>query len=149
MLQALHDVPTFQPEDFGVEFVMEPGSESSETHLRMRFAARACVSDKLARLPDLKDGEDALFGECRALARHAAGVAELATAADLTAMADVANGIQETVDSLMALGLWHVVALKLHLDALRAFNSPAVTAADEAAILERLRNLRADIGVGE
>jgi hypothetical protein len=118
---------------------------------RLEAVIRDYVKEKLARLLDYaRIGEEALFAECRDLGAQANDIAEVASAAGLTAIGEVARGIGAMVDSLIRRGVWHTDALRLHLDALVLLNQRSgANDADDAIMLERLRGMRSAIGVLE
>jgi hypothetical protein len=114
-------------------------------------AIREYVREKLATISAYAEqGEDVLFAECRALADASLEVAEVAGAAGLEAVGEVARGISAMVDSLATSGVWHSDALKLHLSALTLVTQEGGHMSKEnAVILDRLRGMRAAVGVAE
>lgn len=92
--------------------------------------------------------EELVFADCREIADAALRVAEVAGAADRHAIGDAARGIRAMIEGLFRGGIWHSDALKLHVDALSLLsNGPRQSDEEEARILERLKRMRARIGV--
>lgn len=95
-------------------------------------------------------GDDILFAECGALGEAALGVAEVAGAAGLVTVGEIARGISAMVDSLFSSGVWHTDALRLHIDALALVDPHASDGApDSDRILKRLRTMREAVGILE
>ncbi len=95
-------------------------------------------------------GDDVLFAECRTLGDTALNVAEVAGAAGLEAVGEIARGISAMIDSLKTCGIWHTAALRLHINALGLIDQ--VSGADPAAgalVLKRLQAMREAIGIVE
>ncbi|MFC3070607.1 hypothetical protein [Phenylobacterium soli] len=94
--------------------------------------------------------EEVLFAECQTLADAAMNVAEVAGAAEMEAIGEVARGISAMVEGLTTSGVWHSDALKLHLDALALVNQNGGGLTDEnKTILARLRGMREAVGVAD
>ncbi len=93
--------------------------------------------------------EEDLFAESAKLGRHALNVADIAGAAGLTAIGEVANGINSLLENLASGGLWHSEALRLHLNSMTLISDGAVGAQAEKMVLERLRAMRRAIGAQE
>ncbi|MBL8772013.1 MAG: hypothetical protein JNK30_11590 [Phenylobacterium sp.] len=94
-------------------------------------------------------GEDVLFAESRTIGKHARNIAEVAGAAGMEGIGEVARGISCMIDNLGSSGLWHTDALKLHLDSLLLLTSSGVPRGEQALILNRLLTMRQRIGVVE
>jgi len=106
--------------------------------------------EHLQEPPVSGQGEEVLFAECRTLSDAALNVAEVAGAAGMDALGEVARGISAMVESLTTSGVWHSDALKLHLDALALINQAGGRMTEEnKVILARLRGMRATVGVTE
>lgn len=114
-------------------------------------AIHAYVAEKLREiLAFATEGEEVLFAQCQSLSDAALKVAEVAGAAEMEAIGEVARGISAMVDSLMTSGVWHSDALRLHLDALALVNQSGGGMSEEnKVILARLRGMREAIGVVE
>ena len=117
----------------------------------LETAVRGYVAMKLDEIMAFTDmAEHDLFAECRTLGGLARNVAEVAGAAGLAAIGEVAAGIDAMVESLVTSGVWHTDALRLHLDALALLNGRTGASAEEdEVVLARLRNMRKAIGVVE
>ncbi|ACG79639.1 cheE protein [Phenylobacterium zucineum HLK1] len=114
-------------------------------------AIRTYVAEKLEEIRAFAEqSEDVLFAECRTLGETAMNVAEVAGAAGLEAVGEVARGISAMVDNLISSGVWHTDALRLHLDALALVNaSGGGMTPENEVILMRLRGMREAVGVVE
>jgi hypothetical protein len=111
---------------------------------------RIFISNKLTEiLPFAEQTDDVLFAECRDIAGIAMNIAEVAGAAGLEALGDVARGIYVMIDGLVSLGVWHTDALRLHIRSLSLLSPDAgpSTAQDERRIVENLRLMREAIGL--
>jgi hypothetical protein len=118
---------------------------------RLSDGIRAYVASKLDEIMGYAtQGEDVLFAECRTLGAAALNVAEVAGAARLETVGDIARGISAMVDNLITSGVWHTEALRLHLKALVLVNQGdgGRTPANQQ-ILARLRSMREAIGIVE
>lgn len=101
-------------------------------------------------LPFADQAEDVLFAECRTLGDAAVQIAEVAAAAKLGAVGEIARGIASIVDGLVALGVWHGEALRVHIRALKLVaQAQGRLAGDDEAVVDRLRELRRSIGLSE
>lgn len=118
---------------------------------KLSGAIRGYVDEKVGVILAFADqGEDVLFAECRTLSETALNVAEVAGAAGMEAIGEVARGITAMVDSLLTSGVWHSDALKLHLNALTLVNQTGgKMTGDNKVILARLRGMREAVGVTE
>ena len=118
---------------------------------KLSVAIRGYVEEKLTTIMAFAtQGEDVLFAECQTLSDAALNVAEVAGAAEMEAIGEVARGISAMVDGLISSGVWHSDALKLHLDALALVNQGGGKMTDEnKVILARLRGMRDAVGVVE
>lgn len=95
-------------------------------------------------------GEDVLFADARKLGGYARDIAEVAGAAGMEGIGEVARGISAMIDNLRSNGLWHTDALKLHLDSLLLLGQgPALGRDEQALVLKRLQTMRKAIGVVE
>lgn len=129
------------------ELVMEAEGRVAQ----LSEAIHLYVEEKLKQiLAFAEEGEEVLFAECQTLSSAALNVAEVAGAADMEAIGEVARGISAMVDGLVTSGVWHSDALKLHLDALALVNQAGGRLTDEnKVILARLRGMREAVGVAE
>lgn len=135
------DAPT------AAELVAEAEGRAS----KLSVAIRAYVEEKLADIMAFAtQGEEVLFAECQTLSTAALNVAEVAGAAEMEAIGEVARGISAMVEGLVTGGVWHSDALKLHLDALALVTQAGGRLTDEnKVILARLRGMREAVGVAE
>jgi hypothetical protein len=116
----------------------------------LKGVVQSYVAEKLQTLLTYADmREEDLFAESRELGAHARDVAEVAGAAGLSEVGEVAGGVCAMIDSLLRRGVWHTDALRLHLDALTLLNQRAAAAPENQAVLARLRHMREAIGVLE
>ena len=92
--------------------------------------------------------ESILFAESATLGDVARGVAEIAGAAGMETIGEIACGICAMIESLTTNGVWHTEALRVHINALKLVNQGAVGRdATDDAILRRLSAVRAAVGV--
>ncbi len=112
---------------------------------------REHVSAQVAQIVKIHDmGEEEMFAQCIEIGDAAMNIAETAGAAELQPVGEAARGIRAMVDSLVSSGVWHSDALALHITSLALLNGPTPPSAKETkAILKRLHDLRAAIGVAE
>ncbi len=110
---------------------------------------RAYVREKLEVIALYGAADEAvLFAESRTLGDAARGVSEVAGAAGMDTIGEIACGICAMIDNLTANGVWHTEALKVHISALKLVNQGAVGRdAGNDAILERLTAVRAAVGI--
>jgi|GEM_PF-1899852 len=95
-------------------------------------------------------GEESLFTNCLALSETAMNIAEVAGAADLPELGDVARGIRAMIDGLVVSGVWHTDALKVHIAALALLTGDMPPSTGEVKLmLQRLQQMRAAVGVVE
>lgn len=114
---------------------------------RLREFVTAKLGD-LLRLAGASD--DALYAESRTISDAALEVAEVAGAAGMTTIGEIARGISALVDNLLGKGAWHGDALRLHLQAMSLANQAAKDALPEDKLmLERLQMMRKVLGVSE
>ena len=93
-------------------------------------------------------GEDVLFAEAKTLGDAALSVAEVAGAADMVAIGEVARGLSAMVAGLST-GVWHSDALLVHVRSLALVSAQGAPTAQDAVVLERLAAMRKTIGVVE
>lgn len=126
-------------------------AEAERRVARMGAAIRAYVAEKLEVITRYaSQSDEALFGECRGLGSAALDIAEVAAAAEMDAIGEVACGIRTMIDALLSSGVWHTDALRLHIDALFLLNQTGGRRdAENEIILARLRTMRDAIGVTE
>ena len=112
---------------------------------------RSYVSDELRLINAYVDRpDDVLLAESQDLGQHALNVSEVAGAAGLVAVGEVARGISSMVENLKTYGVWHADALRVHLNAMVLLSGRSgVEAGDEDVILGRLKGMRGAIGVIE
>jgi hypothetical protein len=117
---------------------------------KLHALIRAYVSEEVAAILIYSGaGDDVLLADCERLCRHALNVAEVAGAAELTGLGEVAGGINALIENLKSTGLWHTEALRLHLRAMMLLSQDAIDPAGEGVVLEQLRTMRRAIGVQE
>lgn len=112
---------------------------------------RAYVRDKLDLIVAFTSlDEDLLFGESRQLGEHALSVADVAGAAGMAGVGEIARGISSMVENLLSSGIGHADALRLHLNAIALLSRRAESdSAEEEVVLARLRGMRGAIGIVE
>lgn len=112
---------------------------------------RTFVADELRLINAYADRpDDVLFAESAELGQRALNVSEVAGAAGLVAVGEVARGISSMVENLRNYGVWHADALRVHLNAMVLLTvRSGVEAGDEDVILGRLKGMRGAIGVIE
>jgi len=94
--------------------------------------------------------EEIIFARCGELSQAAMNIADVAGAAELEQLGEVAHGIRAMIDSLYCKGVWHTDALEAHITSLALLNSePPPSVKEGDAILKRLARVRAAIGVVE
>lgn len=126
-------------------------AEADNRVAALNTAIRAYVGEKLREIMDYAtQGDEVLFAECQALSEASLNVAEVAGAAGLGAIGEIARGINAMIDNLVTSGVWHTDALRLHLDslALVSRDGGGMTPENET-ILQRLRGMREAVGVVE
>jgi hypothetical protein len=114
-------------------------------------AIRSYVAGKIDEIMHYaSQGEDVLFAECRTLGEAAMNVAEVAGAARLETIGDIARGISAMIDNLITSGVWHTDALRVHLNTLALVNQrDGGRTPENDLILANLRSMREAIGVVE
>lgn len=90
--------------------------------------------------------EDELFAEARTIGQYALDIAEVAAAAGLNDIGDIARGMKAMVDGLVRDGIWHSDALRLHIHSLMLASRPA---GGEKDMVEHLFVLRQALHVTE
>lgn len=102
--------------------------------------------DEIARLA--AGPEEQVFGDCLAIDRAALDVCEVAGAAGLVEIGEIARGLHEMARALVERGMWHADALRLHLDALVLMRSELRPGPRDAeALVQRLATLRRQLGL--
>lgn len=131
----------------GRELVAE--AEACVADLRDSIVAH--VADRLSEIATYAAmGDDLLFGGRRALGAAALDVAEVAGAAGLETVGEIARGISAMIDSHFTSGVWRIDALRVHLGALALVNQRAgEDLAEGALVLKHLHTMREAIGVAE
>lgn len=92
--------------------------------------------------------EDILFAEAKKLGDASLGIAEIAGAANMEAIGEVARGVSAMIAGL-ATGVWHSDALLVHLRSLALVSQEGPPTQQDVVILERLAIMRQRIGVVE
>ena len=133
-----------------------PSAESLIADADARVAAladsiRAFVADRIALMVAWADRpEDELFAGSGDIAAPAMNIAEVAEAAGLDAVGAVARGVCVMLDGLVAQGVWHTEALRIHLRALRLVGDPDRASDEEGRkIVDDLLALRRSLGLPE
>tara|TARA_R110002124_G_scaffold79137_2_gene210641 strand:+ start:4413 stop:4880 length:468 start_codon:yes stop_codon:yes gene_type:complete len=111
---------------------------------------RVFVTGKLQEIVALCDqSDDVLFAKSDSISGLAMNVAEVAGAARLDALGDVARGVITMIEGLKTLGVWHTDALRVHIRSLSLLNPGAapMSPQDQAQIVENLRDMRQSIGL--
>lgn len=112
-------------------------------------AIRAYVAEQIELLlPYAEVSEDVLFAESPAVGEIALHIAEVAAAAKLDAVGEIARGIAAMIDSLRQSGVWHSDALRVHIRSLLLLNQEAQPGSNKD-VLEHLFAMRKSIGVAE
>ncbi len=94
--------------------------------------------------------EEIIFARCASVGQTAMNIADVAGAAGLRQLGEVAHGIRAMIDSLFCKGVWHTDALEAHITSLALLNSEPPPGEEEGErILKRLSRMRAAIGVVE
>ena len=97
-----------------------------------------------------EEGEESMFGRSAEIGALAMNIAEVAGAARLPSLGEVARGICAMVDSLLSAGVWHSEALNLHITSLTLLNAGIPLPPDEIKkMLNQLREMRRAVGVLE
>lgn len=92
--------------------------------------------------------EDVLFAESKTLGDAALSIAEIAGAANMEAIGEVARGISAMIAGL-ATGVWHSDALLVHVRSLALVSQLGPPTPQDAVVLDRLAAMRKTIGVVE
>lgn len=126
-------------------------SDADEHVERLADSIRGFVAGKVRTLARFGDAsEDLLFAESRAIGKHALDVAEVAGAAGLGLVGDIARGIAAMVDGLVRDGIWHSDALRLHIRSLQlVHNAPLACEGGEQDMVDHLFAMRQALGVRE
>jgi hypothetical protein len=117
----------------------------------MRSAVRGYVEEKVRLiLRCATGGEMALFEHGRDIEQAAINVAEVAGAAGMMAIGEIARGISAMLARSRREGAWHGEALMVHVSCLALASSTTPPSAQEdTVILGRLATMRRAIGVSE
>jgi hypothetical protein len=112
---------------------------------------REHVVNKLKKVLDLAGATEAdLLAECKAIGANATEIAEVAGAAGLETIGEIARGVAAMVENQVKRGLWHGEALRLHINTLSLVSEGASeNPAADAKLADELRVLRKAIGVIE
>lgn len=117
----------------------------------MRSAVRGYVEEKVrVILRCAAGGEMALFEHSREIETAAINIAEVAGAAGMMAIGEIARGISAMLARLRREGAWHGEALMVHVSSLTlASSATPLTPSEETMMLGRLATMRRAIGVTE
>ena len=112
---------------------------------------RESVREKIDAITEIyEDGEESLFSRSQEVGDLAMNIAEIAGAARLPALGEVARGICAMIESLLSAGVWHTDGLHLHIMSLTLLSAGKPLPADEVSrMLNQLREMRRSIGVFE
>ena len=115
----------------------------------LRDQIRSHVAQQHAILAAYAAGpEEEIFANCREIALAARAISDVAGAADMESLGEVARGIFALISALRSKGVWHTDALKLHIDTLALLNRDTPpTRCDAGQMLKRLKGMRDWIGV--
>ncbi|RYG87611.1 MAG: hypothetical protein EON58_20605 [Alphaproteobacteria bacterium] len=117
---------------------------------RQRDALREFVFSRLNELQAYQGSSDEeLFSARSAIAVIAIHIADVAAAAALTTVGEIAGGIQAMLEAGEAGGIWHTGAMRLHLRSLQLVRDNDDAADENALILQRLATLRRAVGVAD
>jgi hypothetical protein len=124
----------------------------AETHVRsVTGDIRAFVLQSVSRLTALANRPEAeVVADRQAIGDLALAICEVAGAAGLASIGDVARGIRAMTDAWASPEAWHADAFRLHIDSLALLSAgtgEAETAAE--SVLLRLRHMRGWLGVPE
>ena len=114
-------------------------------------ANRDFVREQITAITRIYDeGEDGMFRRSHELGDLAMTIAEVAGAARLPALGEVARGIRAMIESLLSAGVWHTDGLNLHIMSLTLLSAGNPLPPDEITkMLSQLREMRRAIGVLE
>ena len=117
----------------------------------LRESLRAYVRSKVEIILSFTDASEVdLFTECAAIEDAALGVAEVAGAAGLAAVGEVARGISAMLASLRSRGAWHTEALRVHIASLAIVSqNGGAGSAENDLVNTRLAVMRRAIGIVE
>ena len=111
---------------------------------------REYVREEVKRIVGIyAHGEEIMFARCKELGDAAMNVADVAGAAKLCDLGEVAGGIRAMIDSLFGKGVWHTDALEAHITSLILFNAESPSKEEADKVLSRLSKMRAAVGVVE
>jgi len=117
----------------------------------LRPSIRAHVQEMVGEIaPFARQDDDSLFAGRRRLGAAALSVAEVAGAAGMVSVGEIARGLSAMLNSILAKGIWHTDPLRLHIHALAL----AMQAGDDACpqtqlMLARLSQMRKVLDVAE
>ena len=96
------------------------------------------------------EGEDGMFRRSQELGDLAMSIADVAGAARLPALGEVARGICAMIESLLSAGVWHTDGLNLHIMSLTLLSAGnPLPPGEVTTMLSQLREMRKAIGVLE
>jgi hypothetical protein len=109
------------------------------------------VAAKLRAILDLAGvTEEDLLAECQAIGQAATEIAEVAGAAGMATIGEIARGVAAMVENQIKRGTWHGEALRLHINTLSLMGQgDSETPEADAKLADELRVLRKAIGVVE
>jgi hypothetical protein len=114
-------------------------------------AIKAYVGETVARIVALETVRDEeLRAQGETIGRDALGIADVAGAAGLETLGEVARGLAVAVQALRESGVWRADVLRLHISGLRAVATGQAGPPEAVgALLLQLRALRAAFGATE
>ena len=91
--------------------------------------------------------EDQLFAESAILGAAALSVAEVAGAAGMAGVGEVARGICALTNAVRTKGFWHAEAVRVHINALSLLCQSGRE--DDGSVAKQLNTMRTALGVSE
>lgn len=94
-----------------------------------------------------RQDEASIFGQSREIGWLALRIVESARLARRSELAEAAEGVWEMIEALMARGVWHTAALKVHVEALLALTAAnGIDAEERRMIALELQKMRLFVG---
>ena len=136
-------------EGIGGRTIDDMSSDAESRVATLAGAIRTFAALQVAEIMKIhRQGEVAMFSECRTVSLLAMNIAETAGAGQMHGLGEAARGVCAMIDALMDDGVWHTEALGAHLNALVLFSCPHPPGEGEMArVVARLSELRAAVGI--
>lgn len=117
--------------------------------IKMEDSIRTFVAEKIAIIETFaEETDEALDAAHQVIGTSAMNIAEVAGAARMEAIGEIARGIAVMVDGKKARDVWHPEALRVHIRALKRLDTTACETSDEDDLIaENLRLMRTAIGL--